>query len=226
MATRWAAATRPGTRCRKEERSSPIPGTYARSGPVPVTSTATQPGPEGIIVRSMQRTPTRSCEPSQRWAPEGGRRRQRRPPRISPKRPLTCTRAGGRYWDRTSDLFRVREARYRCANRPGGVVATRWRRDSNPCIRLCRPLPRLSATPPSRLVTTPERGARPVKSPPSGRRDSNPRPSPWQGDALPTEPRPHASHQVTPAFGASQTLTDARRPSPTGSGSRLVSVRH
>ena len=25
---------------------------------------------------------------------------------------------GGRYWDRTSDLFRVREARYRCANRP------------------------------------------------------------------------------------------------------------
>ena len=28
--------------------------------------------------------------------------------------------AGGRYWDRTSDLFRVREARYRCANRPCG----------------------------------------------------------------------------------------------------------
>src|SRR5699024_5925700 len=27
-------------------------------------------------------------------------------------------RCGGRYWDRTSDLFRVREARYRCANRP------------------------------------------------------------------------------------------------------------
>ena len=26
--------------------------------------------------------------------------------------------SGGRYWDRTSDLFRVREARYRCANRP------------------------------------------------------------------------------------------------------------
>ena len=26
----------------------------------------------------------------------------------------------------------------------------------------------------------------------SGRRDSNPRPSPWQGDALPTEPRPRA----------------------------------
>src|SRR5699024_877994 len=28
-----------------------------------------------------------------------------------------CT-GGGRYWVRTSDLFRVREARYRCANRP------------------------------------------------------------------------------------------------------------
>ena len=25
-----------------------------------------------------------------------------------------------RYWDRTSDLFRVREARSRCANRPSG----------------------------------------------------------------------------------------------------------
>src|SRR5690606_4140549 len=59
--------------------------------------------------------------------------------------------AGGRYWDRTSDLFRVREARYRCANRPRlnpRVVPWRWRRDSNPCGRLCRPLPRLSATPP------------------------------------------------------------------------------
>ena len=50
--------------------------------------------------------------------------------------------AGGRYWVRTSDLFRVREARYRCANRP------RWRRDLNPRSRICSPLPRLSATPP------------------------------------------------------------------------------
>ena len=30
---------------------------------------------------------------------------------------LSC---GGRYWDRTSDLFGVNEARYRCANRPRG----------------------------------------------------------------------------------------------------------
>src|SRR5699024_7875704 len=27
----------------------------------------------------------------------------------------------GRYWDRTSDLFRVKEARYPCANRPEGA---------------------------------------------------------------------------------------------------------
>ena len=36
--------------------------------------------------------------------------RQQKPPEI---RGL----CGARYWDRTSDLFRVREARYRCANR-------------------------------------------------------------------------------------------------------------
>src|SRR5689334_23080265 len=29
---------------------------------------------------------------------------------------------------------------------------SRWRRDLNPCTRLCRPLPRLSATPPRRQV--------------------------------------------------------------------------
>src|SRR5699024_4700377 len=44
--------------------------------------------------------------------------------------------------------------------------AARWVRDSNPCIRLCRPLPRLSANPPGDDV-------RPVVSilgppPPSG----------------------------------------------------------
>ena len=38
----------------------------------------------------------------------------------------------------------------------------------------------------------------------SGRRDSNPRPSPWQGDALPTEPLPRASgtsEQANYTFG-------------------------
>ena len=81
----------------------------------------------------------------------------------SPGNPGLSLCCGGRYWDRTSDLFRVREARYRCANRPWlfsyvkvrpseletlRTTFPRWRRDSNPCTRLCRPLPRLSATPP------------------------------------------------------------------------------
>ena len=61
----------------------------------------------------------------------------------------------GRYWDRTSDLFRVREARYRCANRPflglKSKLQLRWIPDSNRCGRLCRPLPRLSANPPNVL---------------------------------------------------------------------------
>ena len=30
----------------------------------------------------------------------------------------------------------------------------------------------------------------------SGRRDSNPRPSPWQGDALPAEPRPRSQELI------------------------------
>ena len=62
--------------------------------------------------------------------------------RINKKPDRQIRLTGGRYWDRTSDLFRVKEARYPCANRP------RWVRDSNRCIRLCRPLPRLSANPP------------------------------------------------------------------------------
>ena len=31
----------------------------------------------------------------------------------------------------------------------------------------------------------------------SGRRDSNPRPSPWQGDALPAEPRPREASRIS-----------------------------
>jgi hypothetical protein len=53
---------------------------------------------------------------------------------------------------------------------------------------------RLTMDPENRRVQT-----RRCSASPSGRRDSNPRPSPWQGDALPTEPRPRASH---PADGA------------------------
>ena len=46
--------------------------------------------------------------------PSATENRSRRPESTSDLR--FC---GGRYWDRTSDLFRVKEARYRCANRPG-----------------------------------------------------------------------------------------------------------
>src|SRR5690242_18173669 len=35
----------------------------------------------------------------------------------------------------------------------------------------------------------------------SGRRDSNPRPSPWQGDALPTEPRPREPPRIATGRG-------------------------
>ncbi len=116
--------------------------------------------------------------------------------RTASSPPSTRDESGGRYWVRTSDLFRVREARYHCANRPGRrSMDPRWRwvRDSNPCTRLCRPLPRLSANPPEMLPHHTRRRIRRMSSAPSpgsGRRDSNPRPSPWQGDALPTEPRP------------------------------------
>src|SRR5437899_5139922 len=37
----------------------------------------------------------------------------------------------------------------------------------------------------------------------SGRRDSNPRPSPWQGDALPTEPLP-LDDATTKLFGGAE----------------------
>src|SRR5699024_19884 len=43
------------------------------------------------------------------------------------------------------------------------IARARWVRDSNPCIRLCRPLPRLSANPPGDDV-------RPAVSPAGGRR--------------------------------------------------------
>ena len=35
----------------------------------------------------------------------------------------------------------------------------------------------------------------------SGRRDSNPRPSPWQGDALPAEPRPRWDARIASGRG-------------------------
>ena len=57
---------------------------------------------------------------------------------------------------------------------------------------------------------------------PSGRRDSNPRPSPWQGDALPTEPRPHAPSRVPGRHY--RVRGDAHKPGPARHFSRSGSL--
>ena len=69
-----------------------------------------------------------SGTPEQLGGPGGpvlGRAGRARAVRLDPRERQKSPRSvdlglvlGGRYWDRTSDLFRVREARYRCANRP------------------------------------------------------------------------------------------------------------
>ena len=116
----------------------------------------------------------------------------------------------------------------------------RRRRESNPCTRFCRPLPDHSGTSPRHAMAAPRgfeprftdpksavlparrRGSRsafeasrstPVRQKKwSGRRDSNPRPSPWQGDALPTEPLPPAIRCARPSNGAEgQNRTDDTR---------------
>ena len=53
-----------------------------------------------------------------------------------------------------------------------------------------------------RCPTTRRRGSGPRRRDWSGRRDSNPRPSPWQGDALPTEPLP--PEQIRPPVGGAE----------------------
>ena len=112
----------------------------------------------------------------------------------------------------------------------------RRRRESNPCTGLCRPLPKPlghSATEAARLRPMrpqpagspwiPRTAGWPLRcsASPSGRRDSNPRPSPWQGDALPTEPRPHASHPTgrrrERARRANRTVADPGRRANSGS---------
>ena len=62
----------------------------------------------------------------------------------------------------------------------------------------------------------------------SGKRDSNPRPSAWEADALPTELFPHSEYKVTPLFRycklfpaknrINPRLFSARRDSPDSSG--------
>ena len=67
----------------------------------------------------------------------------------------------------------------------GHCIPPRRRRESNPGTGFCRPLPHHSATSPKPLSA---KGGRNRRS--SGRPDSNRRPQPWQGCALPAELRP------------------------------------
>jgi hypothetical protein len=84
-------------------------------------------------------------------------------PQEFPKKATTATRSGGLPCRRQSPDLRIlmvgdtgiepvtsSVSRKRAPAAPIalGVALTRWRRDLNPCTRLCRPLPRLSATPP------------------------------------------------------------------------------
>ena len=83
---------------RRRPRARWDPGAAEEQGAVR-TRTRGQPW-----IRRLQNRPLREC----RTAPAGA----------------GAVLVGGRYWDRTSDLFRVREARYRCANRP--CTRGRW----------------------------------------------------------------------------------------------------
>ena len=58
-----------------------------------------------------------------------------------------------------------------------------------------------------RCPTTRRRGSGPISEEWSGRRDSNPRPSPWQGDALPTEPLPRRKRSPPVGGAESQIRT-------------------
>src|SRR5699024_1410646 len=114
---------------------------------------------------------------------------------------------GGRYWVRTSDLFRVREARYRCANRPRHAaqgcaveVGTGFEPVYTALQAVAKPLGQPTGGC-SRIIRN---GAPDEMSgapfPRSGRPDSNRRPSPWQGDALPAELRPHDGDPRIPSW--------------------------
>src|SRR5699024_4938656 len=90
---------------------------FVRGGPAPPVHLSL-PGRCPLIVAPLSWSGdamSRSCD-------RGGSGAERGSPPAPPmtKAPVRWTGAlrGGRYWDRTSDLFRVREARYRCANRP------------------------------------------------------------------------------------------------------------
>jgi hypothetical protein len=103
-------------------------------------------------------------------------------------------RLRGRYWDRTSDLFRVREARYRCANRPKQTTHSTLRAGEGVEVETgFEPVYTALQAVASPLGHSTSEKAWPAEPSPSGRPGSNRRPQPWQGCALPTELRPHRS---------------------------------
>src|SRR5438477_9535387 len=86
---------------------------------------------------------------------------------------------------------------------------------------------------PASYQTAPPRVALSVNPAQSGKRDSNPRPQPWQGCALPTELFPQAERSLAPAPDQRNRRTRAQRPPPTrgngGEGDRtpdLVNAIH
>jgi len=103
--------------------------------------------------------------------------------------------------------------------RGGGGNRTRVQGFAGPCLSH-------SATPPDDInpqVSGFRLNARGRLS--SGRRDSNPRPSPWQGDALPTEPRPRALHRLACAPRCVAGMTLAERGNEVQTGGRRLRAR-
>src|SRR3978361_1059792 len=79
-----------------------------------------------------------------------------------------------------------------------------WRREaeSNRSRRICNPLHNRFAIAPSRTERKREARASLVRRVWSGKRDSNSRPQPWQGCALPTELFPRRSRKYSEDSGA------------------------
>ena len=103
----------------EEVTGSPPPGTQKIPG-------LTIRGFLNICARYWVRTSEGKNFPSARGTNKSFPRRGRQPEEVTGSPPGTQKIPGlnirgfhtcARYWDRTSDLFRVREARYRCANR-------------------------------------------------------------------------------------------------------------
>ena len=108
----------PGRSDNRDEQPQPVSqarrATRAVSRPRPSTPAAERSeGEKGVRV----------AEPPLAASAAPPHKRRRRPAPRSP-RTRVAHRLRGRYWDRTSDLFRVREARYRCANRPRNPQTT------------------------------------------------------------------------------------------------------